>query len=241
MKSLSLRKNFVIMAAVATAFASPAMADQQADKIKSKIEQSFGISVKEVTKSKEIGLYEVPLPGTIGFISPDGKYLIVGDAIEIETKKSYTKERLAELYKFDPKQLDKDFIVFTLGKKDGKEMWLFSDPNCPFCKKLEQEIPELAKTFKIHYVPLGYQNGSREEVSEILCAPEKDRVKKWHDAIQGDLNVTEEGQKCRQLTQKIIEFAQQHGIVGTPTIVRADGKRHEGYTSADKIKSFMEQ
>lgn len=83
MKSLSLRKNFVIMAAVATAFASPAMADQQADKIKSKIEQSFGISVKEVTKSKEIGLYEVPLPGTIGFISPDGKYLIVGDVIEI--------------------------------------------------------------------------------------------------------------------------------------------------------------
>lgn len=120
-------------------------------------------------------------------------------------------------------------------------MWLFSDPNCPFCKKLEQEIPGLAKTYKIHYVPLGYQNGSREEVSEILCAPEKDRVKKWHDAIQGNLNVTEEGQKCRQLTQKIIEFAQQHGIVGTPTIVRADGKRHEGYTSADEIKSFMEQ
>jgi len=106
------------------------------------------------------------------FISKDKKYLILGDIIDLKTKKPLRTHPPVN------KNIVKEGIAFTYGKGD-KDLYVITDPECPFCKRLMQNkdiMNKLEKNYKIHVIiyPLSFHKNSMAMTEYIMSAKTDD-------------------------------------------------------------------
>ena len=68
------------------------------------------------------------------------KYVMVGSVYEVEGKVNLTEQRLRKLNRVDIASLPLD-LAFKRVKGNGeRKLIVFSDADCPFCAKLENEL-----------------------------------------------------------------------------------------------------
>lgn len=191
---------------------------------------SFG----EVRKSPMAGIYEVDVAGggTL-FVSEDGSHFVVGDLYQAsadgfvnvsEQRRTGQRARIMGEQKLD------EMIVFSPKGKPKAHIYVFTDVDCGYCRKLHQDVPELNKRgVEVRYLAyprtgtdsLGYRKlvtawcakdpqkaltalKNRENVPLSLC--DNHPVLKQYELGNGPIDVR-----------------------GTPTIVMQDGRVVPGY------------
>lgn len=125
-------------------------------------------------------------------------------------------------------------IVREKGKAENT-LYVFTDPRCPFCKKLEEELVKLDKVRIYTFLtPLTSLHPDAKEVSaRILCA--KDKAQAFEDfMLKGKENL--EPAKCRTNIEANERLMTELGIKGTPTLFFENGERATGAMSADAIQ-----
>ena len=124
---------------LATLFCSSAFADEAS--VRKAIEATYPkVHVESVTKTAYAGLYEVFLDGQIVYTDDKFSFLIAeGRLIEPKTRRDITHERLDELTKIDFSKLPLDQAIKVVKGNGSRKLVVFSDPDCPFCKRLEQQ------------------------------------------------------------------------------------------------------
>lgn len=118
------------------------------------------------------------------------------------------------------------------GAESGKPIvYIFSDPNCGYCKKLYKQTRPLVedKSVTLRWVEVGFlQNSqaptSRDKAAYILKAENKAQAK-----MQMELGFTPKGVETKDyravgINQEIMQAA---GIKGTPTMIIYNGKQWE--------------
>lgn len=159
------------------------------------------------------------------FITKDKKILIMGDAIHTDTKDKVTFP------------MEKSMIAgkeaFTYGT--GKDvLYVFTDPECPYCKEFEKIIPTLKDkyTLKIYLFPLPFHHDAIPMSKWILKG--KDATQKSERLIAIANGSTEyknlalspeEDQQLMQVINALINVAQEAEIRGTPTVLDSDLKK----------------
>lgn len=231
-----------IAASLLAIFAAASWAATEADSAViagKKVEQNFGAKVKSSKLNSQIDMYEVfSESGELIYVSKDLNYIFAGNVIDIASKQNLTRASIDDLTRFTPKEIPANFSFSRPAAKGskGQEIWVFTDPKCTFCHRLEPELDKLVDV-KVNYIPLAYQR-SDSEVATILCS--KDKFKTWKDFMEnksaGGANFTK---SCMDTAVKIREFAQSKSVNGTPTMLRADGARLSGYTTAQEILAFV--
>ena len=106
-----------------------------------KINQSYpDLVIKSIQKTNFNNLYEVLISGQIIYTNKDFSFLIVeGRVVDPKTKIDITSDRLEELTRVNFSKLPFDKAIKVV-RGDGKsKIAVFSDVDCPFCKKLEKE------------------------------------------------------------------------------------------------------
>jgi thiol:disulfide interchange protein DsbC len=206
---------------------SSAFADEASDiaAIKDNLsKRKPAISAKSVKLSPLPGLYEVYANNNIYYVDKLVKYVMVGGSIiEDATQKNLTIERLKDLTRIDFNKLPfQDAIEIKKGTGAYK-FAIFSDPDCPFCKSVEQGLDELKATDYTAYVfllPLKELHPDAVKKSEnIWCA--KDKSETWLNLM---VKGTEpEKATCDTPIAKIEKLANELGVSGTPTIYLNDG------------------
>ena len=89
-------------------------------------------------------VYEVQVGGTIYYTNETGQYLINGHMFDTHNKVDLTAQRLANMNRINWSALPlKDAIVN--GPKDGLKMAVFTDPDCPYCKRLEENLQKIGR------------------------------------------------------------------------------------------------
>jgi thiol:disulfide interchange protein DsbC len=122
---------------------------------------------------------------------------------------------------------------------DGQHtMVVFSDPACPYCKRLESELDKLADvTIYTFLVPF---QGSALPIA-IWCAT--DRQAAWHQTMtQGDQSVLATSSSplsCAHPLERNLALAKRLNVRGTPTIFYANGHRTDGYADAAEIEARL--
>lgn len=129
-------------------------------------------------------------------------------------------------------------ITREAGKAENT-LFVFTDPRCPFCKKLEAELVKL-KNVRIHtfLTPLTSLHPDAKEVSaRILCA--KDKAKAFEDFMLKGKEISEPAQ-CQTTLEANERLMTELGIKGTPTIFFENGERATGALSAEAIQKKFE-
>jgi thiol:disulfide interchange protein DsbC len=201
-------------------------------------------NIESITKTPYLGLYEMLVDGEVLYTDPDFNYMIVGSIIDTKTRVNLTDARQRELedkklkslaFPFD--QLPFDLAIKKVKGDGSRKVAVFSDPDCPFCRKLEKEIEKVNNvTIYIFLFPIEQLHPKAPEVSRaIWCAP--DRLKAWDEyMLKG---VAPKSAKCDNPVDKIVTYGQSKKINGTPTIFFADGKRVPGAIPVERFEELL--
>ena len=217
-----------LLGVMLSGMATLAFADEAS--VKKAVEAAYPkFKVDKVTKTPFSGLYEVFMGGQILYTDEKMSYIIAdGVLVDIKTKQNLTQERMAELTKIDFKSLPLEQAIKVVKGDGSRKLVVFSDVDCPYCKKLERnELSQINNvtiyTFLFPIVQLHPDSAAKSK--SIWCA--KDRVKAWDDWIMHDILPTTTG-ACEVPLEKIGVLANKVGANSTPTLFFADGKRMLG-------------
>jgi len=189
--------------------------------------------IDEVSKTPVDGLFEVRVNQTdIFYTDAQGNYLIQGSLIDVRARVDLTEQRLQKLTAVDFKDLPlKD--AFSIVRGNGKrQMALFSDPNCGFCKRFERDLLKI-NDVTVHvflYPILGPDSITKSR--HIWCA--KDKEKAYLDWMLN--NVTPTAANCETTAiDRNVAFGRQQRINGTPASFFVDGTRLAGAVGVEQI------
>ena len=219
-------------------FALEARADEEA--VKKQFQNRFpGATVKSVTPAPVQGLYEVFVDGQLIYTDAEVNYIFQGHLIDAAERRNLTEERLGKLNGIPFDQLPLGLAIKIVKGNGKRRIAIFQDPDCPFCKRLEQQ--ELTRidnlTMYILLYPLEQIHpGATEKSIRIWCSP--DRAKAWHDAILRGVNPIAAA-TCKHPVETLKKFAEARGIFATPTLVFEDGTRAAGAIPAADIERLL--
>lgn len=230
-------KNFFAIALPIFLLACTAQADEAA--IKKNLQERFaGATIKHVAKSPVKGMYEVVMDGQLLYTDEKADYLFVGTLVEAKTQRNLTEARMRELFKVNFSSLPIDLAIKVV-KGDGKrKMVVFSDPECPFCRKLEKELESVNNVtiYTFLYPIASLHPNAGEKSKAIWCAP--DRAKAWNDLMLKGIE-PKNGSTCDTPLAKLAELGKKYNVTGTPTIIFEDGRLVPGAVPAAELEKFL--
>lgn len=195
-----------------------------------------------VNKSQIDGMYEVVMGRKVFYVTQDGKYLFFGNVIEAATKKNLTSERTEQLSKIEWNQLPLNLAIKEVIGNGKRQLAVFSDPDCPYCKMLEKQIvPQLKDTtMYIFLFPLPMHPNAKSDSAKIWCS--KDRLATWQQWMKtGVMNSqdttcdTSDLDKVYKLGTDVVQ------VDATPTLVLSNGQVLPGAMPADQLMDAMDQ
>lgn len=218
-----------------------------------------GTHITNVARTPIPDLYEVWMGSNMALVSKRNlRYLVFGRVFDTKTMTDLTAPKLAQVQRqrIETENSDDDLdntlqaipieqlpladAIKTVRGNASRLLVVFSDPACPYCKRLEPELDKLDNvTIYTFLVPFqGYALPTA-----IWCAA--DRQKAWHQAMaQGDQNSAatsspQASTPCAHPLEHNLALAKQLKVHGTPTIFYADGHRTDGYVDAAEIEARL--
>lgn len=237
MKRLILASAIALSAGLAASL--PAFADATADALAKTLKERMpGMPLTSVTATPVPGVYEVVAGPDVVYMTGDARFMFQGALIDFEQRKNLTEARLTGIRAEMLKQVkDEDTVIYAPEGETKHTITVFTDPSCPYCRKLHNEVPELNKQgVKVRYVlypRAGLDSPIGKSSIGIMCA--KDRKAELDKSLGGQsvsLPACDKHPLVKQL-----ELGVQMGLEGTPFIVTEGGQVIPGYRpAADLVK-----
>lgn len=193
--------------------------------------------IDDISKAPMPGLWEVRINGSeIFYTDGEGNFILQGSLIDTRTRTDLTEQRINQLSAVAFKDLPlKDAFVITKGK-GTRQLAVFEDPNCGFCKRLHREFAKLDNV-SIHIFLLPVLGpDSLEKSRNAWCA--KDRTRVYLDWMLNNAPIPKASCDTAAIDRNIA-LGRQLAIRGTPALVFANGQRVPGYIPAERIEALL--
>jgi thiol:disulfide interchange protein DsbC len=213
----------------------------EAAAIKKLLEQRFeGVSIGHISKSPYFGLYEVQFDEQIVYTDAKVTYSLVGSIYDAATKKNLTeaKQREYSRVSFDSLPLE---LAFKRVKGNGaRKLAIFSDPDCPYCARLEQELRGIDNvTIYTFLYPIDQLHPDAARKAKLIwCA--LDPVRAWDQFFESGALPQNNGD-CENPVAATSALGQKLRVTATPTLVFADGSVIPGALPAPRIEAEIVQ
>ena len=187
-----------------------------------------------MNKSPIPGLYEVVTGDHIFYTDESAQYLIDGSMFDLKARRNLTEARSRALFAVDFNKLPLNLAIKKVKGNGTRKMAYFTDPNCGYCKKLEQELKNVDDvTLYLFLYPIF--PGSEEKVQAVWCS--KDRVKAWNDLMLNGIQPA--AAKCDTPTAQVKQLGAKLKVNGTPALIFADGVINPGYMPAAQLEQAL--
>ncbi|MBE0500658.1 MAG: DsbC family protein [Desulfuromonadales bacterium] len=196
--------------------------------------------VLSVDFSELPGLFVVELEGKGKrepvYVDFSKKYIVAGNIFRLADNKNISESRRTpEATEVDLKKVPVDDALLV-GKADARyKVIVFTDPDCPYCRKLHTEMKQVIKTdpdiaFQVMLFPLPMHKDAYAKSKSILCSRSSALLDLAFSGapIPLDSCVTDS-------VDKNIRLANELGIRGTPALIFPDGHLTAGFLKADDI------
>lgn len=218
-------------------FAATAQANEAV--IRKALTQQFpGATISSVQKTAYSGLYEVYLDGQLIYMDAKGQYVFSGDVIDLKSRTNLTQARLNKLQAVKWDTLPLNNAMKTVKGKGERKLVVFSDVDCPYCRKFEAELAKVDNitVYTFLYPIEGLHPKAVQTSKQIWCAP--DRNKAWDEYITRGTVPANDG-KCANPVDATIALGTKLKVSGTPTLVFANGVRVPGMVPAAQLERLL--
>ena len=219
----------------------PAIADEAPPGVLAALEKVVpGIPPDKIEPSALPGLYEVSYGPTVVYVSTDGRFLIKGDLVNVQSGKNYTRERRRELRR---ERMDgvkaEDMVVF--GPDDAKyTVDVFTDIDCPYCVRLHKHMAEYNRLgIRIRYLAFpraGVPSRSYDKWVSVWCSDNR------QDAMtraKGGMQIPEK--TCDNPVEKQFALGRSVGVRGTPSLILENGELVPGYVPPSELLEMLKE
>ena len=174
------------------------------------------------------GVYEVVMGQNVAYVGGDGRHFLFGHLFDMRTQKDLTADKLISDGKSAAQARRVNFATLPLHdavktvKGDGSRLLaVFSDPRCPYCRALDEEIAKLDNVTVYTFLLPWLSPESRPAAAALWAAAVPERA---NDTAVLDRN---------------LKLASQLGLRGTPMLVASDGRVSEGARSAEALDAWL--
>lgn len=200
-----------------------------------------GGQIESVQKVPFGDLYEVVIRSGEGpkvyYVDGGATVIIAGQVIDAKSGRNLTEERQRKLSAVKWNSLPFDDAVTTTRGTGRRKIAVFSDPNCPFCKRFEKDLARLNDiTVHVFLYPV-IKAESVAETKSVWCS--KDRAKAWNDLMLRDIYP---GAKpdCDTPVEKLLALGRRLGASSTPTWFVETGERYQGALPLDEVMRLLD-
>ena len=173
------------------------------------------------------------------YIDFSKQYLVSGNVIRLGDKENLTKKRSAQMNKVDVSTIALDDALL-LGKPTAKnKVVVFTDPECPYCKKLHEELKEVVRidpniAFLIKLFPLKMHPNAYGISKSIIC---NDSMELLELSFAGK---PVPPANCEtNVVDQTLALGPTLGVSSTPTLIMPDGLVVPGYKKAEALLTII--
>ena len=205
------------------------------------------LEVTSIHETPVPGVYEVLLGTDLVYVSGDGRYMMQGRLVDLQSRENLTETspRLAEAQKRQAQEradtvgklAEDDMIIF--GPDDAKyTVTVFTDIDCGYCRKLHKEIDGYGEEgIRVRYLffpRAGEGSPSYDKSVSVWCAD--DRQQALTEAKAGK---TPAKKSCENPILDQMKLGATFGIAGTPAIVFDNGELVPGYMPPKRLLATL--
>ena len=218
--------------------ANPA-ANAKADPRATIVKKIDGLKLEDVRMSPINGLYEITRDSEITYSSSDGRYIIVGDMIDVdsdsnlsETRRRGIRSRMLETVP------ESEMLVFS-PKEPKYTITVFTDIDCSYCRRLHSQMAEYNRLgIRVRYLFFprsGPNTDSWHKAEAVWCSSNR------NDALTRAKNGEAiKSSKCPgDIIARDFELGRKLDVDGTPAIFLASGEMLPGYAPPAQLAKYL--
>ncbi|KFN43195.1 DsbC family protein [Arenimonas oryziterrae] len=223
--------------------AAPAPAPAQSEEvfIRNAVAKAIpGVTIDSVRPSVIPGYREVAIGSRVVYVSADGKYLMQGSLIQLDTRSNLTNASEAVLRRNMLAAVGKERRIIFAPPNPKYRVTVFTDIDCGYCRKLHSQMADYNKEgIAVEYLffpRAGIGSESYDKAVNVWCAA--DRRKAMTDA---KLDRPVASKQCANPISDDYRLARRVGVDGTPAVYAADGSQVGGYLSPEEMLASLER
>jgi thiol:disulfide interchange protein DsbC len=218
----------------------PAPASKEAAALKQLLEQKFpGANISNVAKTDYFGLYEAMIEDKLIYTDAKARYVMFGSMYDTTTKVNLTEARMRKLNRVSLDKLPMDLAFKRVKGNGSRKLIIFSDADCPFCHRLEDEMKNLNDvTIYTFLFPIDQLHpDSARKSRQIWCAADKQKA--WDDFFATGA-VPDNAGDCGDPVLQTQALGNTLKIAATPTLLFEDGSLVPGALPAAQIEQELQ-
>ncbi|TVQ69445.1 MAG: DsbC family protein [Chromatiaceae bacterium] len=186
------------------------------------------------------GLYEVRFGAQVLYMSGDGQYVLEGDLVELDSRQSLTASARSEgRQEILGGVSEASMVVYPAEGESRHTITVFTDVDCPYCRRLHDEVAELNKDgITVRYLMFprsGEGTPTYEKMVSIWCSDDRAQAM---DRVKAGRSIGEN--ECETPVREHLRAGQMMGVNGTPAILLETGDMIPGYRPAGEIAQMIE-
>jgi len=225
------------------ACALPALAGEA--EIRQALKARFpSIQIDGIQAAPMPGLFEVRLQVRDGphilYTDAQANYIIDGSIVDGKSGRNLTEERLQKLTAVDFSALPLDMAVKVQRGSGKRVLAMFSDPYCPYCRRLEQTLLQIddITIYIFMYPVIRPENANHSRA--VWCSP--DRAKAWLELAASETpKVPAASASCPNPVDKVLDLGRALRVTGTPTLFFANGERASGGLEVGRLRAKLDE
>lgn len=243
--SLIAASNRLAIAILALALAATATAEEKdaaLEAVRVKISAQFGsVKPENVTRSPVDGWFTIQQGSIIAFVSDDGRYLLQGDLIDLESQLNLTDQMRNSARRELVAGLATDQTIHFSPVDPKYSVTVFTDIDCTYCRKLHSQIDDyMAAGIEVRYL-LYPRNGPASKAwstsESVWCAKDRNLA-----LTEAKLDREFESSPCQSsAVTNHYALGRDIGLSGTPAIVLDDGTLIGGYLPPEQLAARLQQ
>ncbi len=232
----------IVAGALALAgFVGASLADEAAVRRLIESKTAGRARIESVQRLPGSSLYEVAIRGPRGpqlfYVDEQAQLILVGEVIDGRTGRNLTEERLRKLNAIDWRSHPFADAVTTRRGNGRRKVAVFSDPNCPYCKRFEADLARLDDiTVHIFLYPV-IREESVALTKSVWCSADRSRA--WNDLMLRSIAPTAKPD-CETPVEKLLDLGRRLGATSTPTWFVESGERFTGAIPLEEIRRVLD-
>jgi len=207
------------------------------ERIRALAPQTKSIAISETPVN---GILMVQIGGDIVYATADGKYLIQGRMMDLETREDLTEAAKAGVRREILASVDPAKQITFAPEEPKYDLMVFTDIDCGYCRKLHAQMAEYNEQgIAIHYMAFpraGIGSPSYDKAVSVWCAADPQGA-----MTQAKLGGDPDPARCENPIADQYQLGRELGVTGTPSLLTPEGQMIPGYVPPEQLRQRLDQ